>query len=112
MREMNDYQTRIKQGKGPKIKDSNHFLVHVHGLIGFLPKEKDILATFNEHYDLLSAFQNHFIFQNSIYELTTYSCPLNKYHPKLLKDVDCFLILGNDNLYHSRKDCEEIINYI
>jgi len=81
-------------------------------MIGFLPKEKDILATSNENFDLLSAFQNHFIFQNGLYELTTYSCPMNKYNQKLLNDVDCFFILGNDNLYYSRKDCEEMISYI
>lgn len=48
------------------------------------------------------------MFEGEIYALTTYSCPLDKYGDYMINEIDCFLVLGNENLYLSRKDCYEI----
>ncbi len=53
------------------------------------------------------------MFEGDIYSLTTYSCPLEKYGTYMLNEIDCYLVLGNENMYISRKDCEamtELIN--
>ena len=80
--------------------------MHVQGLLGKLPKSEDISKTVGDHFDLMSAFQTYFMFDGDIYALTTYSCPLNKYGSYMLNEIDCYLVLGNDHLYLSRKDCE------
>lgn len=44
--------------------------------------------------------------------MTTYSCPLTRYSKYLLNEIDCFLLLGNENLHLSRKDCEDALALI
>jgi hypothetical protein len=102
----------LNGGKGFKAKEENHFLVHIQGMMGNLPKANDVLATAGKNFDLLSAFQTFFVFQGDIFALTTYSCPLKKYSNNLLNEIDCFLVLGNENLFLSRRDCEEAIELI
>lgn len=100
-------QSKIAAGSY-KVEAENHFLVHVQGLLGKLPRTEDVRSTVGEHYDLLSAFQTYFMFEGEVYTLTTYSCPLEKYATYMLNEIDCYLILGNENLYLSRKDCDAI----
>ncbi|CDW75308.1 UNKNOWN [Stylonychia lemnae] len=98
---------QLNANQGYRVPDSHHFLVHVQGLLGKLPITDDIKATCGTNFDLLSAFQTFFVFEGDIYALTTYSCPLEKYGSFMMNEIDCFLVLGNENLYLSRKDCQE-----
>ena len=104
-------QARIMDGTY-KVEEENHFLVHVQGLLGKLPRSEDIQSTVGEHYDMLSAFQTYFMFEGEIYTLTTYSCPLEKYATYMLNEIDCYLVLGNEHLYLSRKDCDALSEMI
>jgi hypothetical protein len=76
--------------------------------LGKLPKSYDVARTVGEHYDLLSAFQSYFVFEGNLYSLTTYSSPLEKISETSMNLINCFLILGNENLYYSRKDCHQM----
>ncbi len=42
-------------------------MVHIHGLLGPLPKSEDLRATLGEHYDVLSAFQSYFLYDSGLY---------------------------------------------
>ena len=95
-----------------KVTPRNHFMVYVQGLLGKLPKSEDIQRTVGDNFDLLSAFQTYFLFEDDIYALTTYSCPSDKYSAYMMNEIDCFLILGNESLYFARKDCESMHNLI
>eukprot|EP00347_Sterkiella_histriomuscorum_P011509 403372182 len=106
-KEVSQCVKQLRECKGFKVSESRHFLVHVQGLLGKLPRSDDIKATSGENFDLLSAFQTFFVFEGEMYALTTYSCPLDKYGDYMINEIDCFLVLGNENLYLSRKDCEE-----
>lgn len=93
----------LAKGGKYKVEEGHHFNVHVTGLLGKLPKSDDIKMTVGDKYDLLSAFQTYFLFGGEIYALTTYSQPLDKI--KSIKGINCFLVLGNENMHSSRKDC-------
>jgi len=61
-REYRRLEKELKGNSGVKVRDENHFLVHIQGMMGKLPKSEDIIASASEHYDLLSAFQSYFVF--------------------------------------------------
>jgi len=104
---------RNQAGSGKfKIQKDHKFSVLIRGFLGKLPKSDDIRATVGEHYDLMSAFQTYFLYEGEIFQLTMYSKPIENLKKAKLSDVDCFLLLGNENLYRSRKDCQEFLEYI
>lgn len=74
-------------------------------MIGKLPTSEDILRTFGPHFDLMAAFQTYFLYNGEIYQLTTYSQAITKLDGRILKSTNCFLVLGNENLCSSRKEC-------
>ncbi len=97
-------KAQTKGGKY-KIDKNHHFQIPIIGMIGTLPTSEDIQKTFGKHYDLLSSFQTYFLFNGEIYQLTTYSQAITKLDERLLKSTNCFLVLGNENLSSSRKEC-------
>ena len=93
---VNIRKARAKTQNGKfKIDKNHHFIVQIVGLIGKLPVTEDILKTYGPFHDLLASFQNYFLFNGEIYQLTTYSQPLDQATIKNFKDVNCFLVLGN-----------------
>jgi hypothetical protein len=60
-----------------KIDKNHHFNVQIVGLIGKLPVTEDILKTYGHMHDLLASFQTYFLYGGEIYQLTTYSQPLD-----------------------------------
>lgn len=98
----------VKLATDGKFKiDKNHrFKVHLSGLLGKLPKSDDIRETVGAHYDLLAAFQTYFLYKEEIYQLSTFHMPHNQLSALSLKDVSCFLVLGNENLVMSRTNCK------
>ncbi len=98
-------KAQTKSGKY-KIDKNHHFQVPIIGLIGKLPTSEDILKTFGPHYDLMAAFQTYFLFNGEIYQLTTYAQAITKLDDRVLKSTNCFLVLGNEHLSSSRKECQ------
>jgi len=45
------------------VPEKNKFTININGLLGKLPQGRDILAYNNENFDLLSAFQSFFLFE-------------------------------------------------
>lgn len=103
---------RNQAGSGKfKIAKDHKYSVLIRGFLGKLPKSEDINATVGEHYDLMSAFQTYFLYEGEIFQLTTYSKPIENLKKAKTSDIDCFLVMGNENLYRSRKDCHEFLEY-
>ena len=88
-----------------KIDKNHHFEVCLIGLIGKLPVAEDILKTHGDKYDLMSSFQTYFLYGGEIYHISTFSRPLDHENVKTLKKPNLILVLANDNLSSSRKDC-------
>ncbi len=83
------------------------------GLLGKLPTSEDILKTFGPCYDFMAAFQTFFLFNGEIFQLTTYSQVLKpKDYERTIKLVDCLLVLGNENLHSSRKECLAFVDIL